>query len=540
MSQGLSELPLAEIKYLCQQERNHFRQVGELLSPACVELFRRAFVMLDSAEEPTTDADCELRRQQQKQWAIADLIELFEKLVLSWIQRAKDGKYAHLAPYVTPEAPALIQNRAFANFFQYAPKRPELLATDQLGRMMTYLERCVETATKEILLELRREALQESYTVRLDRFQEDEEGSNSPAEQIMAKAAATQLPVDQLVEQQALQRVIDDCLQSMLHNEKEQLVFFLRYECGEPPRAIFAKHGAEFQSYETVANTLQRITRRLRASDCWRQLTQAMPASPTPPRRKTGEIALLKLELDDHSLESKKDINVDTPCPYNEAILIDYLCNLVSAELALAIEASPACRQSARQLAQTEGPWLTALYRRHCPSVATLLAYQARELPARERLLWYRHLEHCPCCQEELALLAPPEAHAAVALFAGLRRVVEAVFQSPLAMQFQGEWQQYRTPQITINIDERQSSGKPRTWTMRAQVRDQDGQQLTHQVELATLEALTPEVPSQPMNGTLSTSSIVFRDLPAGEYSLQIVLPEEEIIIRQLTVGFTT
>lgn len=545
MSQALSDLPLSEVKGLCQQERAEYRQGGDPISAACVELFRRAFVTLEVVINQATLEDERVRIERERQWAAADVIEIFGQLTLSWVYNAKGTNYTNLAHYFTPEAAILIRDLAFTNFFRYASRYPDLVDTNELGRLMTFLRKCAESATREILLSLRREAQRAQYIIRIDKLMEEDETDGEVVERLLDKVTARQPTVEQLAARAKMQRALDACLQSELHDEKERLLFFLRFECGEPPRTIFANYQTEFPTYQAVETTLQRITRRLRKSDCLQRLQQEM-SSMGSARRKPGDDSLLKIELDHHLTGMKKDINVDTPCPYSEEILLDYLCNLVSAELAAAIEASPTCRQMAGQLAKSQGPWLKAVYRRHCPEVGTLLAYHDRELSATERLVCYRHLAQCPRCQEELALLATPEASPAVSLFTGLRKVVEAIFQSPLELQFQGEWLQYNTPQVTINIDERQSPGKSRSWTVRAQLRDQEGQLLTNRVELATLEAATPEaaapaaVPPLLIHGTFSATSIVFRDLPPGDYSLQLVLPEEEIIIRKVTVGFTS
>jgi hypothetical protein len=119
-----------------------------------------------------------------------------------------------------------------------------------------------------------------------------------------------------------------------------------------------------------------------------------------------------------------------------------------------------------------------------------------------------------------------------------LRRLVEAIFSSPLAMPqpVRGGWLHYRTPQVMVNLSTRKSIGKPRTWTLHAQLRTHEGRLISDQAESALLHMLTgPEHFSiTPRHGT---PSLVFHDLPAGDYSLQIVLAVEEVIIRKISVG---
>lgn len=540
MSEDLSQLPLAQIKNRCQQERKQYQQNGNPRSLACIELFRRAFVTLSALQPQALDEATKSQVAREKEWAFADIMEIFAALTNPWMQQVRATHYANLTHYLTPDLVAGVQNEIFARFFRHAPNHPDLINTDQLGRLLAYLKKCTESVAHETILQLKREAEREAYTVRIDQATGDDTAEAQAVEKVLAKLANRQPRVEQILEREERRQAIANCLEAALQDEQERAIFSLRYEQGMPPREIFAHYQAMFSTYQTIENTLQRISRRLKVSDCWQQLTKEFSMAARPLRRKAGEDSLLKIELDRQPAQTQKDINVDTPCYFTEEILLDYLCGLVSAETAVAIEASPACHQLARQLAYTHGPWLKAAYRLHCPEVATLIAYQARDLPATERLLCYRHLAHCARCQEELAMIAAPEANQGSPLLTSLRRVIEAIFQSPLALQFQGEWRQYNTPQVTINIDERQSPGQSRTWIVRAQVRDHTGQLLINQVELARLEAITPTTGERlTANGTISATSVSFRDLPAGDYSLQIVLPEEEIIIRQFTVGFT-
>ena len=280
--------------------------------------------------------------------------------------------------------------------------------------------------------------------------------------------------------------------------------------------------------YDKLEYDLQRVTRRAIKYQGFRDLASA--------RRKSDDSALLKIVTDQD--EPKKAISVDHPCHYEEVVLLDYILGLVSGEVAAAIEASPECLQQVSQLRKTCGPFLGVVYRMNCPSPESLVAYQQRTLSGSERLVLYHHLEHCPRCREDLTMLETVDSHAANTNRNFLRPLIEAIYQSPLTFGLQGSWLHYRTPEVFINISSRQNRTKARSWTMRAQIRTHEGQILTQTVELAMLEKIHhPTADVYQLDTPTDDGSFVFREVEAGNYCLTIVMPENEIVIRTITIG---
>jgi hypothetical protein len=88
-----------------------------------------------------------------------------------------------------------------------------------------------------------------------------------------------------------------------------------------------------------------------------------------------------------------------------------------------------------------------------------------------------------------------------------------------------------------INTNLHKTSGRPRTWALRGQIRTPDGLQIADLLEEATLRPLD-QPGQQAFSGTIrSNGSFAFPSLPAAAYSLSLLLPEEEIVIRRIVVG---
>ena len=119
-----------------------------------------------------------------------------------------------------------------------------------------------------------------------------------------------------------------------------------------------------------------------------------------------------------------------------------------------------------------------------------------------------------------------------------LRPIIEAIYQSPLTFGLQGSWLHYRTPEVFINISSRQNRTKARSWTMRTQIRTHEGQLLAQAVEFAILERIDhPTADVYQLDTPTEDGSFVFREVEAGNYSLTIVMLENEIVIRSISIG---
>lgn len=127
-----------------------------------------------------------------------------------------------------------------------------------------------------------------------------------------------------------------------------------------------------------------------------------------------------------------------------------------------------------------------------------------------------------------------------------LRQLFEAIFLPPtlMAAPVRGALPslhyrtQIRTPAIDILIFTQKQAGKGRTWTIRGELRTEEGLHFTQVEKVALRPVDPPSAEAAEFNTTLDADGMfVFRRLEAGIYALQIFTAAEEIIIRALQVG---
>jgi DNA-directed RNA polymerase specialized sigma24 family protein len=427
--------------------------------------------------------------QNQDAWAA--LQATFEPLVRAWIGKQQLVEHDD------------ILQETFLAFAHYAPNHPDLVAGDEPDRVLGFLRRCAKTALLTLL-----------------RHYHDEDELN---EQVVAAPTTDDAEI---------RATIRERLGQLLETEEERRAFYLRFECGLKPQQIVALYSQQFPDLAILYDIVQRITRRLRKDSSIRGLYGLPPIV----RQKPGADASLEI----HILAGDEDDSMpNTPCGLNEGLLLDYITGAASPDVRLTIERSPECLAAARRLARELRPLLRSLYRMSCPDAPTLVAYQERRLDAAAQLVAHRHIVACPRCQEEITLLGDIDAMPLAPTPGALRRLVEALFQPTLGQSqpARGELLRYETPQVLINLSVRRAPGRPRTWTLRGQVRTPDGRRMRGQIEAVLLRQLdAPDQDEQP--GTIETSgSFVFRGLLAGNYRLRLLTAEEEIIIRRIVVG---
>jgi DNA-directed RNA polymerase specialized sigma24 family protein len=482
---------VAELKEECLQERRKFRVDGIPTSPACVELFRRAF------------------RNDQAAWSA--VLETFQAQITGW-KNVISAELRLAADFLDPED---VLQQSLLSFYRSAPKNPALIASDDLSHLLAYLRSCVKTA---LLEELRRRRHEPAQPVSL--------------EDVPHLAHQTDWEYT-FVERQTLHEYID----TLLESDEERLVFLWRFNCGAKPEEIVRQCGDRFAHVDEVYQVIQRLIRRLRKDPTLQTFYGSRAAS----RRKPEVAALLKIELANTPGEANQQegIDVNNQCHFSEAILLDYVTGMASAETIAQIEGSPACLQAAQQLADELLPLLPVLYRIQCPVAATLTDYQERTLKGTAYLVVHRHVAQCPLCQEELRLLAAIDQVPLVTVPTPLRRIVEALFQ-PLTQLPQavrgGVLLHYQTPQLFINLNTRAPSGQQRTWRLSGQLRTPDGQLFTGVEGILLRQLDLPEAVEQRTTLTI-TGTFIFAGLPPGKYSLTVLTAEEEIVIREIVVG---
>ncbi|MBV9790434.1 MAG: hypothetical protein JOZ51_19740 [Chloroflexi bacterium] len=227
---------------------------------------------------------------------------------------------------------------------------------------------------------------------------------------------------------------------------------------------------------------------------------------------------------------------MDQPCLLDEATLFDYVIGTAAPGVRQAVEQSASCQAVAQQMAREIGPLMQILYRVTCPDVETLVAYQEQRLSnSTQQLVIHKHLSECPLCQEEYALLAEIDAVPLAAPPRLVRRLVEAIFQSPLALPqpLRGDTLAYATERVTIQL--RVRAAESHRWNVRGQARTADGQPLDG-IEAARLQLI--DAGDASFQGRAQAGGIFrFDQVEAGTYALYVQTADEEIVIRELVIG---
>lgn len=210
-----SHARLSDLVLSCQEERRAYRSAGIAESPACVEIFRRAF------------------GGDQEAWAA--IRHAFEPLMRAWVgvQHAVD--------------PDDVLQEALLAFARWAPQRPELVAGDQLGRPLAFLRQCTKTA---LLMQLRSARRQPHLS--LERL-------------------SLSLPHDPS-ESIDLRLAVYDRIRQLITSPEERLVFDELLVYGLKPQDIFQRHRDRFADMDGLRTIIQRILRRLRNDSAMQEL----------------------------------------------------------------------------------------------------------------------------------------------------------------------------------------------------------------------------------------------------------------------------
>lgn len=462
----------------CRDERQAFFHRKQNESPHCFELFRRA-----------------IENDDQQAWAC--ITTTFKPLLLRWI-----GRQTRFNPE------DIVQN-VWLKFVRKVKKDFQIPSSGRLDPILQYIKRCTWTEVVEMARK------------------------QPPSPLLQLETVKEQISAESQVEEQAQLRVDfirarDTLFESKRFTEKERLLFDLKFAQRLTPREIMQHYSHLFKEYKELEVALQRITRRVRKHSDFQNLRTNFDTA----RRKSDVSAFLLLKAD---AMRRKDESVSEFCPHDDAVLLDYILGIAEAPTALSIEASAACLQRVDALHEEMHAFLIAAHRYSCPTPEALVHYVEQSTSGSERLLIFRHLEQCVRCRSDLALvktIAADEQPAADSIF---KRVIEAIHRPPLAYGLQGEWLHFHTPHLFINISARHAAEHARTWTVRLQLRSHEGELLTQNVESAVLGRLD-NVAAHRLDGA-SGSSLIFPKVEAGRYYLLLTLQEEEIVIRQFSVG---
>lgn len=93
-------------------------------------------------------------------------------------------------------------------------------------------------------------------------------------------------------------------------------------------------------------------------------------------------------------------------CKIEEGDLLAYLDGVASLDVASHIRQCPTCQEEVKGLRAINTTFKQALSRINCPESQTLLLYETKLLPKRERQQIRKHVADCAFCEKEVAQLA--------------------------------------------------------------------------------------------------------------------------------------
>lgn len=495
----------------CQAERQAFLRRGERASPACVELVRRAFA------------------GDQAAWTVL-FTEVFShdlhRLIAAAARRYQEQTGT---AFGTEELADALQETQLA-FWRYAPQAPTLLQSGELDPIIAYLKKCVMSAVSTVARKLPPDE------VGLSEVAGTEEEPHSSADEPPGRK--WQAPTQRnFAEEWVNVHEIVETLTKLLQTDLERRIADECFLKGMAPREFLADYAdllpgeTEPKKLATLNQALKRIRLRAEKSPTFQKLQST--------RRKSGDTAFLTYSSPTVSDDHEAMMAEVEPCLFDEATLLEYIQGKAAAELCAAIERSPACVAAARHLATEVAVWADLLQRARCPDSATLIDYYNKGLPSTEQLVIRKHVAGCRQCQTELAMFAAIDEVPLQDEPSLVRRLVEAIFVMPTLQPapVRGMVWQYQTPQIAIHLSATKSMGKARTWTLQGLVSTVTGDPFTTCEEALLTNQSEPEQRTQ-RTVPETDGSFLFKGLAAGNYTLTIITPLEEVVIRTIDVGY--
>ena len=334
------------------------------------------------------------------------------------------------------------------------------------------------------------------------------------------------------VHQHALGLQVLALVRVILDDPRDFLVWYLRFVQNMPPREIWHHHHDRFADMAELRRIIPRVKQRVATDAHLHHLLKGDADDPQKPH--LG--ASLEMRMD--SLDEEYTV-MSGPCTLDESILLDYISGVATAEERALVEQTPDCRAAAQRLGQQVKPLLRLLHRLECPPLEALIAYHEQRLASSAALEWHQHIVTCVRCQDELALFAAIDAAPPLHPPGIVRRIVEALFQSPLGMPHPVRGGGlYTTPHLQIDLSMATVDGPPRRWTIWGEVRTTEGLAVPNMVEAVTLQRLDRlNQPAEVVVGTVEADgAFVVAELPAGRYRLGMQTAAEEVVI-VLNVG---
>lgn len=232
------------------------------------------------------------------------------------------------------------------------------------------------------------------------------------------------------------------------------------------------------------------------------------------------------------------------PNEIEEGDLLAYLEGHASATVVAHIARCPACAAEVAALRSAATRLIAALDRAACPDLDDLLLYQADMLPCDRRQWLHRHIQDCAHCQQELAQLAvPPNAPTLTPVVERMaqtgRRILTGLLQPAapaLALAFRG----HASRQYTYQAGDYQLILAVLPPPVDEDVWQLEGQLIGYDAASFAGTAITVSVQQAGMvvmQDTLDEFGFFAGDrLAAGTYTLQIDLPDTQILIEDFSI----
>jgi hypothetical protein len=226
---------------------------------------------------------------------------------------------------------------------------------------------------------------------------------------------------------------------------------------------------------------------------------------------------------------------------------------LVDASVAEHIAACARCSDDVARYHQLEA----LLYRVECPALPELEGHLLGTLAGERMAEVERHIQDCPRCESDLAVLravlpmpsvapaqnaAPADTPAALGARETLRRVLAALLPPPAAPSFalRGEVETYRAEDIEVTLGHDVDRGKFSLYGKILHRGASDGGQETEPplaISARLLKIADPQTPPKLVAETpIQQQYFEFTGLFPGHYQIELLLPDRLIVIASLVL----
>lgn len=244
---------LPELCRACRRERAEFRAGKTRASPACVELFRRAF----ANDRPAWNAI---------------FGEIFAQEIRHYVQNAQQAYCAQygLSPFDLDDA----EQETRLAFWLYGSKATNLLASGQLEPILAYLKTCAKTGVAKAARRHRQD------TIALSQLPGQQDAATDATDEPTTAATSGDNSSDRRFEAELVERqtMLDELRKLVTVDPEPQQAEAVVIDCflnETPPRELLTLHPTLFADVTTINKVLQRIRRRASSQLYFQRLRQS-------------------------------------------------------------------------------------------------------------------------------------------------------------------------------------------------------------------------------------------------------------------------